>query len=92
MQTAAPELIDLSGETQATLDTYGVGRPEPKERNSRGTLGHLQTYDTFARNCLLARRMVERGVRFVNIIHASWDAHSSWIARSITMQALWINL
>lgn len=86
MQTAAPELIDLSGETQATLDTYGVGRPEPKERNSRGTLGHLQTYDTFARNCLLARRMVERGVRFVNIIHASWDAHSS-LDREITYNA-----
>ena len=75
MQTAAPELIDLSSETKSTLDMYGVGRPEPK-KVWRGSLGHLQTYDTFARNCLLARRMVERGVRFVNIIHASWDQHS----------------
>lgn len=75
MQAAAPELVDLSRETQRTLDMYGVGRPEPK-KTWRGSLGHLQTYDTFARNCLLARRMVERGVRFVNIIHASWDQHS----------------
>src|SRR6056297_687607 len=75
MQTAAPELIDLSQESQQTLDMYGVGRPEP-EKVWRGSLGHLQTYDTFARNCLLARRLVERGVRFINIIHASWDQHS----------------
>jgi hypothetical protein len=75
MQSAAPELTDLSRESQRTLEMYGVGRPEPK-KTWRGSLGHLQTYDTFARNCLLARRMVERGVRFVNIIHASWDQHS----------------
>ena len=75
MQTAAPELIDLSKESKQTLEMYGVGRPEPK-KPWRGTLGHLQTYDTFARNCLLARRLVERGVRFINIIHASWDQHS----------------
>lgn len=75
MQTAAPDLIDLSQESQKTLELYGVGRPEP-EKTWRGSLGHLRTYDTFARNCLLARRLVERGVRFVNIIHASWDQHS----------------
>lgn len=75
MQTAAPELTDLSQESQRTLDMYGVDRPEPK-KTWRGSLGHLRTYDTFARNCLLARRMVERGVRFINIIHASWDQHS----------------
>ncbi len=76
MQTAAPELVDLSGESQETLDLYGVGRAEP-EGNFRGSLPGVQTYDTFAKNCLLARRMVERGVRFINIIHASWDQHSS---------------
>jgi hypothetical protein len=75
MQTAAPELIDISGEPQHILDMYGVGRPEPG-KSWRGSLPHLKTYDTFARNCLLARRMVERGVRFINIIHASWDQHS----------------
>ena len=74
MQTAAPELIDLSGETKTTLEAYGLNRPEPKI-SSRGKSGN--TYHKFARNCLLARRLVERGVRFVNIIYASWDAHSS---------------
>jgi hypothetical protein len=76
MQTAAPELVDLSDEPQHILDLYGVGRKEP-EGNFRGSLPGLQTYDTFARNCLLARRMVERGVRFINIVHASWDQHSN---------------
>lgn len=76
MQTAAPELVDLSDEPQHILDLYGVGRKEP-EGSFRGSLPGLQTYDTFARNCLLARRMVERGVRFINIVHASWDQHSN---------------
>ena len=86
MQMAAPELIDLSGETQRTLDQYGVGRPEPEGKNYRGTLPHLNTYDAFARNCLLARRLVERGVRFVNIVHASWDQHSE-LDRNIAYNA-----
>ena len=61
MQMAGPELVDFSKESQATLDMYGVGK-EPT--------------DAFARNCLLARRMVERGVRFVLMMHASWDDHT----------------
>ena len=76
MQSAAPDLVDLSGETQETLDLYGVGRPEPEGIGFRGSLPGVATYDTFSRNCLLARRMVERGVRFINIVHASWDQHS----------------
>ncbi len=76
MQTAAPELVDLSSESRRTLEAYGVDRPEPEGSNFRGSLPGLRTYDTFARNCLLARRLVERGVRFINIIHASWDQHS----------------
>ncbi len=75
MQSSAPELIDLSGETKATLEAYGVNRETPKF-GARGS-GGADTYQTFAKNCLLARRMVERGVRFVNIIHASWDHHSN---------------
>jgi uncharacterized protein (DUF1501 family) len=75
MQTAAPELIDLSAETQQTLDRYGVGRKDPDMKATRG--GGPGQYNTFARNCLLARRLVERGVRFINIIHASWDHHSN---------------
>jgi len=74
MQSSAPELIDLSGETQRTLDMYGVDRPEP-EGGARGKMG--ETHNSFARNCLLARRLVERGVRFVNIVYASWDHHSN---------------
>jgi len=75
MQSAAPELIDLSGETQATQDLYGVDRKEPDLKAHRG--GGPGQFRSFATNCLLARRMVERGVRFVNIIHASWDHHSN---------------
>ena len=60
MQTSAPELMDTSGESQATLDLYGI--KDPKET-------------TFARNCLLARRLVERGVRFVQLYDTNWDHH-----------------
>jgi hypothetical protein len=74
MQTAAPELIDLSRESKNTLADYGVNRKDPGG-GGRGKLG--ETYQDFARNCLLARRMVERGVRFINIIYASWDHHSN---------------
>ncbi len=75
MQTAAPELIDLSSETEQTLDEYGVTRKTPG-KGGRGSYGN-DTFGTFARNCLLARRMVERGVRCINIVHASWDHHSN---------------
>ncbi len=61
MQSSAPELMELSKESQATLDLYGV---EPGKAN-------------FASSCLLARRMVERGVRFVQIFHESWDQHGN---------------
>ena len=60
LQTSAPDLMDLSRESQATLDLYGCQPGQP----------------SFARACLLARRMVERGVRFINIYHEGWDAHS----------------
>ncbi|MFN7937741.1 MAG: DUF1501 domain-containing protein [Bryobacteraceae bacterium] len=62
MQMAAPELTDFSKESQATLDLYGVGK-DPTHQ--------------FATNCLLARRMVERGVRFILMMHASWDDHTN---------------
>ena len=60
LQTSAPELMDLHSESKATLDLYGCDPDKP----------------SFARACLLARRMIERGVRFVNIYHEGWDAHS----------------
>lgn len=59
MQTSAPELTDLSRETRATLDLYGAEPGKP----------------SFANNCLLARRLVERGVRFVQLYHTDWDHH-----------------
>ena len=75
MQSAAPELIDLSTETKATHEMYGLDRPEPEIKASRG--GGRGQFRAFAANCLLARRLVERGVRFVNLYHASWDHHSN---------------
>lgn len=75
MQSAAPELIDLSDETEATLEAYGVNRPDDPDHGYRG--GGQGVFRTFATNCLLARRLVERGVRFVNLYHASWDHHSN---------------
>ncbi len=59
MQSSAPELMDLRRETDATLGQYGCERDRP----------------SFARNCLLARRLVERGTRFVQLYHTNWDSH-----------------
>ena len=74
MQVAAPELTDLSGESPATLEAYGVNRDAGGMKTQRG--GGPEAFQTFARSCLLARRMIERGVRFVSIHHASWDHHN----------------
>jgi len=76
MQREAPDLLDLSGESQATLDAYGVERPEPTDVRSKHG-GGKGVYQAFSRNCLLARRLVERGVRFVTLMHASWDQHGA---------------
>lgn len=62
MQSSVPELTDVSGETAETLAMYG---PE------------VELPGSYARNCLLARRMVERDVRFVQLFHRGWDHHSS---------------
>lgn len=62
MQTAAPELLDFSGESQATRQMYGLDSEVTR---------------WFGNNCLLARRMVERGVRFVQLFHSTWDDHSN---------------
>jgi hypothetical protein len=63
MQTSVPELTDLSKESKETIDMYGI-----KEDGVDGG---------FARNCLLARRMAERGVRFIQLMHRGWDQHSN---------------
>jgi hypothetical protein len=62
MQTSVPELTDLGTESPATLELYGTGVKEP---------------GTFAASCLLARRLVERGVRVVQVNHRGWDQHGT---------------
>lgn len=59
MQSSAPDLMDFSQESQATLEMYGAQQGKP----------------SFANNCLLARRLIERGVRFVQLYHEAWDQH-----------------
>ena len=61
MQLAAPALLDLSAESQRTREAYGL---------------NSETTRWFGTNCLLARRMVERGVRFIQLYHSTWDDHS----------------
>jgi uncharacterized protein (DUF1501 family) len=74
MQSEAPAMVDLSGESTTTLQRYGVDRADP---DFTGTALSPGLYGTFARHCLLARRMVEKGVRFVNIFTGSWDHHGN---------------
>ncbi len=59
MQASAPDLMDISNETKQTLDAYGAIPGKP----------------SYANNCLLARRMIERGTRFVQLYHTNWDHH-----------------
>ena len=62
MQTSAPELMNLAAESKQTLEAYGIDDPAKP---------------TFARNCLLARRLVEKGTRFVQLYHTDWDHHGN---------------
>ncbi|MBL8795066.1 MAG: DUF1501 domain-containing protein [Planctomycetia bacterium] len=70
MQTSVPELIDVSKEPQSVFDLYGADAKKP---------------GTYAANCLLARRLVERGVRFVQLFHRGWDQHTN-LPKQITGQ------
>ena len=63
MQTSAPELMDISSEPKGILEMYGVEPGKP----------------SFAMNCLLARRLIERGVRFVELFHEAWDQHGNLV-------------
>lgn len=60
MQNAVPELMSLDGESKETLDMYGIGQKQT---------------DNFGRQCLLARRFAEAGVRYIELCHANWDQH-----------------
>lgn len=66
LQSSAPELMNLSGEPQAVLNRYGITDP---------------AQPGYARNCLLARRLLERGVRFVQLFHEAWDTHGDLVNR-----------
>jgi uncharacterized protein (DUF1501 family) len=69
MQESAPELMDLTKEDKATLEMYGATPGKP----------------SYANNCLLARRLIERGVRFVQLFHEAWDHHSE-VTRGVRNQ------
>ena len=64
MQTSAPDLVDLSNEPESTFELYGPDSRKP---------------GTFAYNCLLARRLAERDVRFIQLFHRGWDQHVSLV-------------
>jgi len=70
MQSSAPEMMDISKESKNTLEAYGAEPGKP----------------SFANNCILARRLVERGVRFVQLYHEAWDQHTD-LVKDITKNA-----
>ena len=70
MQESAPELVDLTKESKATLEMYGAKPGTP----------------SYANNCLLARRLIERGVRFVQLFHEAWDHHSE-VAKGVRKES-----
>jgi uncharacterized protein (DUF1501 family) len=70
MQSSVPELTDLSAEPEHVFDLYGEDARKP---------------GTFAANCLLARRLAERGVRFIQLFHRGWDQHGA-LPKDITKQ------
>src|SRR5262249_3162896 len=72
MQTSVPKLMDLSDESEDTFQLYGAASRRP---------------GTFAANCLVARRLAERGVRFIQLFHRDWDQHSH-LPRDIREQCL----
>ncbi len=72
MQTSVPELTDMKDEPQSTFDLYGTESKKP---------------GTFAYNCLLARRMAEKGVRFTQIFHRGWDHHKN-LNRDLPLQCM----
>jgi len=72
MQSAAPELMNFADESPATMELYGAKPGDPKA--------------AYANNCLLARRLIERGSRFVQVYHSGWDHHSQ-VEAGVTAQA-----
>jgi uncharacterized protein (DUF1501 family) len=70
MQTSVPEAVDVAGEPESVYELYGADAKKP---------------GTFARNCLLARRLAERGVKFIQLYHQGWDQHGG-LPKGIAVQ------
>lgn len=85
MQTAVPEVMDISREPQHILDLYGAqpGFVSPAESADDPRVLYNGDDPTFANNCLLARRLIENGVRFVQLYDWGWDHHGSSLGESI---------
>jgi hypothetical protein len=89
MQMAAPGVVDLSKEPQDLQDRYGINRPNGVDPGVRVERAPANAPQNFARHCLLARRLLESGVRFVNLFFGEWDAHEGinaeipWFSRVV---------
>ena len=85
MQTAVPDVMDISKEPQHVLDLYGAkpGFVSPAESADDPRVLYKGDDPTFANNCLLARRLIENGVRFVQLYDWGWDHHGSSLGESI---------
>lgn len=85
MQTSVPEVMDISKEPQSILDLYGAkpGFVSPAESADDPRVLYKGDDPTFANNCLLARRLIESGVRFVQLYDWGWDHHGSSLGESI---------
>ena len=78
MQSAVPKLMDISDESPTTLEAYGIGSGAGAPAGRKGGGGGT---DNFGRQCLLARRFAEAGVRFIELSHPGWDQHQQLRAR-----------
>jgi hypothetical protein len=89
MQMEAPGVVDISQEPATVQDRYGVSRPGTIDAGVNGARAPQNAPQNFARNCILARRLIESGVRFVNLFFGEWDAHEGinaeipWFSRVV---------
>jgi hypothetical protein len=80
MQSAVPDVMDISKESPRTLAMYGIGESTGNGGRPRGPMAG-GGIDTFGRQCLMARRFAEAGVRFIEVAHTGWDQHTALKAR-----------
>jgi uncharacterized protein (DUF1501 family) len=77
MQTALPKVLDLDTESQKTLDMYGISNMIRGGGGKKGGGAGAGATDNFGRQCLMARRLAEAGVRFIELGHGGWDTHGN---------------